>query len=193
MSPPPTPRSTATAPGCGGGTSRPRASASQWRAAKGPARSHHVSERSSYCLRSLRARTAAVLLAVVEPGCAGLLPRAHRRPCLSARGGRPRAKLLVVRGLLRACHFQPTLAVTAITGILALVAGRGLGVIAVVAAVLCGQLSVGWSNDWLDRDRDRRAGRTDKPVAVGTVAVTTVRRAATTALVLTVPLSLLSG
>jgi len=98
-----------------------------------------------------------------------------------------------VRGLLRASHFQPTLAVTTITGVLAVVAGRGLGTVAVVAAVLAGQLSVGWSNDWIDRDRDRRAGRDDKPIVTGAVAAATVERAAITALVLTVPLSLLSG
>ena len=98
-----------------------------------------------------------------------------------------------MRGLLRASHFQPTLAVTVITGVLAAVAGRGLGTVAVVAAVLAGQLSVGWSNDWIDRDRDLRAGRDDKPIVSGAVAATVVERAAITALVLTVPLSLLSG
>lgn len=98
-----------------------------------------------------------------------------------------------MRGLLRACHFQPTVAVTAITGVLALVAGRGLGTIAVVAAVLVGQLSVGWSNDWVDRDRDRQAGRLDKPIVTGAVAAVMVKRAAITALVLTLPLSMLSG
>jgi 4-hydroxybenzoate polyprenyltransferase len=98
-----------------------------------------------------------------------------------------------VRGLLRASHFQPTVAVTAITGGLAIAVGRGLGTVAVVAAVLAGQLSVGWSNDWLDRDRDRQAGRDDKPIVTGAVPAATVRRAAITALILTVPLSLLSG
>jgi 4-hydroxybenzoate polyprenyltransferase len=98
-----------------------------------------------------------------------------------------------MRGLLRACHFQPTVAVTALTGVLALVAGRGLGTVAVVAAVLAGQLSVGWSNDWIDRDRDQQAGRIDKPIVAGAVSAVMVERAAITALVLTVPLSLLSG
>lgn len=98
-----------------------------------------------------------------------------------------------MRGLLRACHFQPTVTVTAIAGLLAYAAGRGAGVVAVVAAVLAGQLSVGWSNDWADRERDRRAGRDDKPIVTGAVAATTVERAALVALVLTVPLSFLSG
>ena len=37
----------------------------------------------------------------------------------------------------------------------------------VVAAVLTGQLSIGWSNDLIDRARDRAVGRTDKPLATG--------------------------
>jgi 4-hydroxybenzoate polyprenyltransferase len=36
------------------------------------------------------------------------------------------------------------------------------------------QLSVGWVNDWLDADRDRVAGRGDKPVAAGAVSRRTV-------------------
>jgi 4-hydroxybenzoate polyprenyltransferase len=35
-------------------------------------------------------------------------------------------------------------------------------------------LSVGWVNDWLDADRDRVAGRRDKPVAAGAVSRRTV-------------------
>ena len=57
----------------------------------------------------------------------------------------------MMRGLLRACHLQPTLAVTAISTALALSVGRGVGALAVLFAVLAGQLSVGWSNDYLDR------------------------------------------
>ena len=40
----------------------------------------------------------------------------------------------------------------------------------VVAAVLAGQLSIGWLNDVLDAERDRTAGRADKPVAAGAVS-----------------------
>jgi 4-hydroxybenzoate polyprenyltransferase len=35
------------------------------------------------------------------------------------------------------------------------------------AAVLTGQLSVGWSNDWFDAERDEIVGRTDKPLVSG--------------------------
>jgi 4-hydroxybenzoate polyprenyltransferase len=82
-----------------------------------------------------------------------------------------------VVALIRSCHPEPS----------------APGVIAVGAAVLAGQLSVGWHNDWLDADRDRAASRSDKPVAVGAVTRRVVGRAAGTALVASVPLSLLSG
>ena len=97
-------------------------------------------------------------------------------------------------GLVRACHFQPTLAVTAMTTGLAALAGRGpWGCVAVAVAVLAGQLSTGWSNDWFDAARDRAVGRTDKPIVAGSVSLGTVRLAACTALAAAVPLSLLSG
>ena len=62
------------------------------------------------------------------------------------------------------------------------------------AALLLDQVSVGLSNDWIDADRDRAVGRTDKPVAEGRIAVATVRAVAwacaVIALVLTLPLGL---
>ncbi len=99
-----------------------------------------------------------------------------------------------VAGLVRACHLQPTLAVVTATTALAGLAGRGAaGCGAVALAVLAGQLSTGWSNDWFDAGRDRAVGRTDKPIVAGDVSVGAVRLAACAALVATVPLSLLSG
>ncbi len=97
-------------------------------------------------------------------------------------------------GLVRACHFQPTVAVVAVTTALAALAGRGAaGCVAVALAVLAGQLSTGWSNDWFDAGRDSSVGRTDKPIVAGMVDVATVRLAALVALAACVPLSLLSG
>jgi len=55
------------------------------------------------------------------------------------------------------------------------------------AAVLCGQLSVGLSNDAFDAARDREVGRADKPVARGEVS----DRAATVAAFATLALALL--
>jgi heme o synthase len=97
-------------------------------------------------------------------------------------------------GLLRSCHPQPAFAVSLIAGLLAAAVGRGpLGTAAVFAAMLAGQLSVGWSNDYLDRERDTLTGRADKPVAAGLVPPRTARRAAVLALLATGPLALLSG
>lgn len=94
--------------------------------------------------------------------------------------------------LLRATHLGPSVAVTAFATLLALTAGRGAGTVWVTAAVLAGQFSIGWANDWLDAERDRVTGRRDKPVVTG-LEVATVRRAALLALAATVPLSLASG
>jgi 4-hydroxybenzoate polyprenyltransferase len=72
--------------------------------------------------------------------------------------------------------------------------GLGPGQVAlVVAAVLTGQLSIGWSNDLVDLGRDRAVGRSDKPLADGRVSERAVRIACALAVVATVPLSLACG
>jgi protoheme IX farnesyltransferase len=77
--------------------------------------------------------------------------------------------------LLKASHPEPGGAVTLAMTLLALGVGhRGWGLLGVAAAIGATQLSVGWVNDWLDADRDRLAGRTDKPVASGAVSRRTV-------------------
>lgn len=73
--------------------------------------------------------------------------------------------------LLRAAHIEPTLAVTFIATALGVALGLGPAAVWLAAAVLAGQLAVGWHNDWVDVDRDRAAGRTDKPAAMGRVRV----------------------
>jgi 4-hydroxybenzoate polyprenyltransferase len=96
--------------------------------------------------------------------------------------------------LFEASHPEPALAVTAVTTALSASAGRSAwGCVAVAAAVLSGQLSVGWCNDYVDRERDAIAGRRDKPVALGTVSPTLVRDAAAVSVIAVIPLSLLSG
>jgi heme o synthase len=104
------------------------------------------------------------------------------------------AGVQTVRALVRASHPEPAAAVTTVSAALAASVGRGVGgTLAVAAAVLAGQLSVGWMNDYLDRERDVRSGRTDKPVAVGLLDPASVRTATLVAAVGVVPLSLLSG
>jgi 4-hydroxybenzoate polyprenyltransferase len=39
-----------------------------------------------------------------------------------------------------------------------------------IAATAAGQLSVGWSNDYLDREEDRAAGRPEKPLVSGRIS-----------------------
>jgi len=80
-----------------------------------------------------------------------------------------------VVAMARASHAAPTVAVTSFTTALAAGAGRRPGGAAAVAgAVLAGQLTVGWSNDYLDRHRDGLVGRTDKPIVAGEVSASTV-------------------
>ncbi|MCU1493988.1 MAG: 4-hydroxybenzoate polyprenyltransferase-like prenyltransferase [Acidimicrobiaceae bacterium] len=96
--------------------------------------------------------------------------------------------------LLLSSHPGPVAGVTLASAGYAGVLGRGAGGTAAVAvAVLAGQLSVGWHNDWLDAERDIKAGRADKPVARGVVTRDSVKWAALLAAGAAVPLSLLSG
>ena len=72
------------------------------------------------------------------------------------------------RALWGSTHPGPTLVVST----LALVLGIAVGLepwrlILLTAAVFCGQLSIGLSNDAIDAPRDRAVGRTDKPIARG--------------------------
>ncbi|MCX5192625.1 UbiA family prenyltransferase [Streptomyces sp. NBC_00249] len=97
-------------------------------------------------------------------------------------------------GLLRACHPLPAAAVTVFAAVLAAAAGRGpAGTALTAAAVAAGQLSVGWCNDHADLRRDLATGRRDKPLVTGAVPARAVSRAALTALLLCVPLSLAAG
>ncbi|MBD3947096.1 UbiA family prenyltransferase [Nocardioides ganghwensis] len=100
----------------------------------------------------------------------------------------------VVRTLVAASHPGPALAVTVLAGLLALAQGLPPATSALlVAAVLAGQLTVGWSNDLVDRARDRAAGRTDKPLAVDGAPVAVVRAACALAVLACVGLSLALG
>jgi len=93
----------------------------------------------------------------------------------------------------RSTHPLPSAAVAAIAVILGVAVGLEPWRLAVIGvAVFTNQLSVGLSNDWLDADRDRAVGRTDKPVALGILPVRTVRLVAVIlaalSLVVSVPL-----
>ncbi len=98
------------------------------------------------------------------------------------------------RGLLLACHPLPCLAVTLLSTGLGALAHLDIERLLLVSAVeLAGQLSIGWSNDWLDAGRDAAVQRTDKPVATGSVATGAVAGAAALALTTTCALAVALG
>lgn len=100
----------------------------------------------------------------------------------------------MIVALARSCHPGPTVVVTTVAVVLAIAVDQPAGAVALIAVtVLCGQLSIGWSNDWLDARRDIVVGRPDKPVALGEISVVVVQNAALTSVVLSVPLSLANG
>jgi 4-hydroxybenzoate polyprenyltransferase len=107
----------------------------------------------------------------------------------------PRARgPALLRALILATHAPPTVAVTVVATLLAVSAGVPAGrVVLLSAAVLAGQASIGWSNDWLDADRDRAVARGDKPVVQGAVRPAQLRTAALVAAALAVVLSLALG
>lgn len=96
--------------------------------------------------------------------------------------------------LLRSSHPGPTVVVTVVALVLGVAVDLAAGpLVLLVLVVLCGQLSIGWSNDWLDAARDIAVHRSDKPVATGGVGVRTVRTAAFAAAAASILLSLLLG
>ena len=97
-------------------------------------------------------------------------------------------------GVVRACHPDACLAVAAVAVLLGIGTGGSAARIALVgAAVLVGQLCIGWLNDYLDAPRDVATGRTGKPIVAGQVSRRAVGLAAVVAGVCCVPLSLSVG
>lgn len=98
------------------------------------------------------------------------------------------------RLLFASSHPGPTVTVTVLAAVLAAAVGHPWWVVVLVAlTVIAGQLSIGLANDWIDADRDRAVGRTDKPVAQGLIGVGTVRNAAFGTAGVAVVLSLFLG
>jgi len=97
-------------------------------------------------------------------------------------------------GLVRTCHPIPTVGVTVFAAALGWAAGNGVTTCVLLAlAVLCGQVTIGWSNDLLDRDADALVGRQDKPVALGVVSPRTLAWAITVAAIACVGFSFSLG
>jgi 4-hydroxybenzoate polyprenyltransferase len=100
----------------------------------------------------------------------------------------------VVLSLLLACHPLPTVAMTiALTAAAALSGRSGVECALVAVTVLTGQLTVGWINDVVDRDRDAQVARQDKPVAMGWIDPGTVTFATSCVVLLVIPLSVANG
>jgi len=80
----------------------------------------------------------------------------------------------VVVTIVRASHPVPTFAVTLLTLLLAVAFGvPAVHTLMVVVAVFFNQIAIGLSNDIVDVARDRRAGRTDKPLVTGAIRLST--------------------
>ena len=124
---------------------------------------------------------------VVAPPPPPPAPRARRTgparildttPVLLARAAHPRQAVLtaVLMTVVAALDDRPT---------------RELGL--VLVTVLVGQTVLGWHNDLVDRRRDARHGRTDKPVADGRLDPSTAWFAVSCAVLLVIPLALSNG
>jgi 4-hydroxybenzoate polyprenyltransferase len=99
-----------------------------------------------------------------------------------------------LRGFVVGSHPGPTATVTAVVVALAAAAGQQWPRLAwVAAAVLAGQLAVGWCNDARDADRDRIAQRTEKPTVRGWVSARELALGAVLAGGICVPLSYLAA
>ncbi|MEO9324296.1 UbiA family prenyltransferase [Nocardioides sp. C4-1] len=99
-----------------------------------------------------------------------------------------------VVALLLAAHPRQALTTGVGLGLVALAAGRPVREAAVVAATaLVGQAILGWHNDIVDRERDRRHRTARKPVSDGRLEPGTVWYALVLALLLVVPLSVSTG
>jgi len=96
--------------------------------------------------------------------------------------------------LVLSSHPLPTAAMTIALTVAAALTGRpGVECALVAATVLSGQLTVGWLNDVLDRNRDKEAGRTDKPIAMGWVDASAVTFTIACVVLLMIPLSIANG
>ena len=99
-----------------------------------------------------------------------------------------------MRGLLLACHPGPTLIVTLIAVLLSVSLDHSALRTALIGiAVLLGQLSIGWSNDWLDAQRDAHAYRLDKPTVSGDVTPNLLMRSSVVAVVACAGFSIANG
>ena len=82
-----------------------------------------------------------------------------------------------LRAYASAAHFGPTMIVTSIAFILALVLGPITTALGIALTVFIGQLIIGWSNDIYDYQDDQKHHRTNKPLVAGTITISELTRA----------------
>ncbi len=85
--------------------------------------------------------------------------------------------MMKLRAYASAAHFGPTMIVTSIAFILALVLGPLTTALPIALTVFLGQLIIGWSNDIYDYQDDLKHHRTNKPLVAGAIAVPELTRA----------------
>jgi 4-hydroxybenzoate polyprenyltransferase len=85
--------------------------------------------------------------------------------------------MMKLRAYATAAHFGPTMIVTTIALILALVLGPLTTALPIALTVFLGQLIIGWSNDIYDYQDDLKHHRTNKPLVAGTITVPELTRA----------------
>lgn len=96
--------------------------------------------------------------------------------------------------LLKASHFPQTLAMTVFLGISAWLTGvNGVKLLVLTSAVLFGQFSVGWLNDFIDLALDRQSGRSEKPLVAGALKLSSLKIAILIAAILAIPLSIVAA
>lgn len=117
--------------------------------------------------------------------------RATRRLRLPARADLARSLPV---SLFRASHPRQAGLTALAVAVVAAVGGRPFDeVVLVLATVLTGQVILGWHNDLVDVQRDRRHQFPGKPVALGVVDAGSVWFALAIAVLLVVPLSVANG
>jgi len=95
-----------------------------------------------------------------------------------------------VLGLIKATHFGPTVLVVTISFFLSSTQFSWVGSLQIACAIFAGQCVVGWTNDLLDSQLDREAGRSKKPLVSGLVTEIILKRAIVIALAVALALSL---
>ena len=94
-------------------------------------------------------------------------------------------------GMVKACHFGPTVLVVSISFILSITQLSAAKSFGIAIAILAGQLVVGWTNDLLDHPLDSAAGRLKKPLVKEDVTRKQIQVGISIALVAAVLLSFL--